>query len=323
METTALQVHRSLPRPGRVFEVAQDVACLELSIVNVLFVGRPQAGDRAWVLVDAGLTSSGPAIARAAAERFGYGARPSAIVLTHGHFDHRGALRELADLWDVPVYAHRLELPYLTGRSDYPPPDPTVGGGAVALLLSRAFPRRPIDISDRIRILPEDGSIPGMPGWRWIHTPGHTPGHIAFFRDADSVLIAGDAFVTTRQESLTAIMSRKQEVWRPPAYFTPDWDSAAESVRVLARLNPTVAATGHGIPMSGYRLRRELDDLARDFEEVMPSHGRYVDRPAIADEQGVIAIPPPVFDPLKPILVSLGVVAFLGMGLRRRRHQYA
>jgi MYXO-CTERM domain-containing protein len=53
----------------------------------------------------------------------------------------------------------------------------------------------------------------------------------------------------------------------------------------------------------------------------MPSHGRYVDRPAIADEQGVIAIPPPVFDPLKPILVGLGVVAFLGM--RRRRHQYA
>lgn len=320
METRALQVQRSLPRPGRVFEIAQDVACLELSLVNILLVGRPGAGDRAWVLVDAGLTTSGPAIAREAAERFGHGARPSAIVLTHGHFDHRGALRELADLWDVPVYAHRLELPYLTGRSDYPPPDPTVGGGAVAMLLSRAFPKRPIDISDRIQILPEDGSVPGMPGWRWIHTPGHTPGHVAFFRDADSVLIAGDAFVTTRQESLTAVMSRKQEVWRPPAYFTPDWESARESVRALARLNPTVAATGHGIPMSGYRLRRELDDLAANFDEVIPSHGRYVDQPALADEQGVIAVPPRPFDPLLPALVGLGVLAFLGTRFRRDRY---
>ena len=56
----------------------------------------------------------------------GAGAPPEAIVLTHGHFDHAGSALQLAEYWDVPIYAHRLEMPYLTGKADYPPPDPTI-----------------------------------------------------------------------------------------------------------------------------------------------------------------------------------------------------
>src|SRR5436190_22099396 len=67
-------------------------------------------------------------------------APPRAILLTHGHFDHVGSLGALLRRWpDTPVYAHRLELPYLTGHSSYPPPDPTVGGGFMALA-SPLFP---------------------------------------------------------------------------------------------------------------------------------------------------------------------------------------
>jgi glyoxylase-like metal-dependent hydrolase (beta-lactamase superfamily II) len=296
--------------------VARDVACLQLSIVNVYLVGTPEAGPGSWVLVDTGLPTSRHAILRAAAERFGPGVPPSAIVLTHGHFDHVGTVRELASGWDVPVYAHPLELPYLTGHSDYPPADPTVGGGAVATVASRLFPNDGIDLGWRVHALPEDGGVPGMPGWRWIHTPGHAPGHISLFRDADRALIVGDAFVTMRQESLIAAFTRRQEISRPPAYFTPDWGAARRSVQALARLEPTVAATGHGIPMAGPEMRRELEELARKFDVLMPSHGRYVGHPALADETGVVAVPPPVRDPL-PLFLAAAGAAVLGTALLR------
>jgi glyoxylase-like metal-dependent hydrolase (beta-lactamase superfamily II) len=303
---------------GSVLMVAPDVACLQLSLVNVYLVGAPRSRSRGWVLVDTGMPTSRRAIERTAEQLYGIDVPPSAIVLTHGHFDHVGTVRELASHWDVPVYAHTLELPYLTGRSDYPPPDPTVGGGALATVASRFFPESGINLSWRAHPLPEDGSVPGMPGWRWIHTPGHTPGHVSLFRDQDRVLIAGDAFVTMRQESLLCVLTRRQEVWRPPAYFTPDWSAARRSVQALARLEPSVAATGHGIPMSGPEMRAELHELAQKFDLfAVPPHGRYVGSPAVADETGVLAVPPPVRDPL-PWAAAAAGAALLGTALWRR-----
>src|SRR5690606_22230269 len=155
-------------------ELRADVARLRIAFVNLYFVGAPRSGAP-WALVDAGLSPGAAQILEVAADRFGRDASPAAIILTHGHFDHVGALGALCGVWDVPVYAHTLELPFLTGRSDYPPPDPTVGGGLMARL-SPLFPERGIDISDRVRALPPNGDVPGMPGWRWIHTPGHAPG---------------------------------------------------------------------------------------------------------------------------------------------------
>jgi len=144
----------------------------------------------------------------------------TAIILTHGHFDHTGSVNQLLRVWDVPVYAHRLELPYLTGRSDYPPPDPTVGGGLMSAL-SRFFPRKGRNLGAAVHALPADGTVPGLPQWRWVHTPGHSPGHISLLRDNDRTLIAGDAFVTAKQESLGAVMMQIQGVSGPPAFFTP------------------------------------------------------------------------------------------------------
>ena len=96
----------------------------------------------------------------------------------------------------------------------------SVGGGLCLPCRPWSFPRGPIDLGDRVKPLPEDGSVPGLPGWRWVFTPGHTPGHIALFRDSDRTLIAGDAFVTTRQESVAASISQRPELCGPPRYFT-------------------------------------------------------------------------------------------------------
>ncbi len=252
-------------------EVTSDLVRVRHLIANYYAQGTPEQ----WVLIDAGLPGAARGVRRLATERFA-GTPPRAIILTHGHFDHRGALSALLAHWDVPVYAHPAEMPYLTGGADYPRPDPTVGRGGMATL-SFLYPRRSIDLGARVRPLPDDGSVPEMPDWRWLHTPGHTEGHVSLFRESDGVLIAGDAFVTTRQEALSAVIRQRPEVHGPPAYFTPDWELARRSVEALARLQPRVAATGHGPVMRGAALDEGLKRLVADFDRIaIPDHGRYV-----------------------------------------------
>jgi glyoxylase-like metal-dependent hydrolase (beta-lactamase superfamily II) len=278
-------------RDDATHEVAPDLAYRRLAIVNVVFVGPPGAGDRGWVLVDAGLFGTQRLIVSAAAQRFGEGARPAAIVLTHGHFDHVGVLESLAEEWDVPVVAHQLERPYLDGSASYPPPDPSVGGGLVARL-SPLFPRAPVDVSSRLQLLPEDGTVPYMPGWRWLHTPGHSEGHVSFWRDADRSLIVGDAFVTTRQESAYAALTQEPEMHGPPMYFTNDWGKAKRSVERLAALDPEIVVPGHGRPMRGEGMRAALRELAARFDELaVPEHGRYVEEPARAEDGSAYRAP--------------------------------
>lgn len=308
--------------------VTPDLARLRIAFVNVYLAGDPRHAESAgWVLVDAGLAMGAAQILRVAAARFGNDVRPAAIVLTHGHFDHVGALAPLLAVWDVPVYAHTLELPFLTGRADYPPPDPTVGRGLMARL-SPLFPERGIDLGVRVRPLPADGTVPGMPGWRWIHTPGHSPGHVAFFRASDRVLIAGDALSTTRKESAFAVSTQSQELNGPPAYFTIDWPKASRSAALLADLQPALLAAGHGAPTRGPAVASGLSALARDFDHrARPRRGRYVDAPAVTDERGVISLPPP---PRSGgvrwgMLSGVAAAAFAGTWLFRRfgRHSRA
>jgi glyoxylase-like metal-dependent hydrolase (beta-lactamase superfamily II) len=281
-------VDRSAEAPsverGGVHEIAPDLAYERLLIVNVVYHGAPGAGGGRWVLIDTGIPGSTRAIEGAAADRFGEGARPAAIVMTHGHFDHVGALKRLAERWEVPVYAHPLELPYLDGRTSYPPPDPSVGGGLMSAL-SRYYPRGPVDVRPWLHALPEDGAVPGMPGWRWIHTPGHTPGHVSLWRESDRTMIVGDAFITTKQESAYAVATQRPELHGPPMYYTPDWPRARTSVERLAALEPELVVTGHGPAMRGAEMREALHTLAREFDRVaVPEHGRYVRESTRADE---------------------------------------
>jgi glyoxylase-like metal-dependent hydrolase (beta-lactamase superfamily II) len=303
-------------------QVAPGLSYLRDRIVNVAFIGSLDGRDDPWVLVDAGLPGATSRIVHAAEALFGLDSAPAAIVLTHGHFDHVGSLRDLVRRWDVPVYAHELEMPYLTGRSSYPPPDPAVGGGAMATM-SRFFPRKPIDLGHSVRPLPSDGMVPGVDGWRWIHTPGHAPGHVSLFRDYDRALVAGDAFVTTKQEALFAALTQRPEIHGPPAYYTIDWPAAQKSVEELAALDPYVAVTGHGVAMRGDRLQRDLRDLAANFRSRgIPKHGRYVRQPAITDRSGVVFVPPPVADVVGRTVAGVAAVAVAAFALSavRRRN---
>lgn len=254
--------------------IATGVVGLRILFVNVFAV----SGEAGWTLIDAGLNGSAPRITRWAKNHFG-DTPPNAIVLTHAHFDHVGALDVLIDTWDVPVYAHSEELPYLIGERAYPEPDPSVGGGMMARM-SSVYPRGPINLLGSVRPLPIDGSIPGMPGWRWIHTPGHTAGHVSLFRDLDRALIVGDAFCTTKQESFFAVATQRPELHGPPMYYTTDWAAARASVERLAALEPVFIAASHGQPMAGTETTMALQELALRFEEVaVPAKGKYVTNP--------------------------------------------
>jgi glyoxylase-like metal-dependent hydrolase (beta-lactamase superfamily II) len=273
--------------------VAPGVWRLKDIFVNVYIIQNREGTE--WVMVDAGLKSTAAKVRTLVADLFGKGSVPKAIVMTHAHFDHRGSLIELADEWGVPVYCHHQERPYLTSRASYPPPDPSVGGGVMALS-SFLYPKDPINAEQYLRELEvekmeddrEQGIIAELPDWKWIHTPGHTPGHISLFREKDGVLIAGDAVVTTMQESLLAVATQKKYVSGPPKYFTPDWGAATRSVRALAALEPNVIATGHGQSMYGDEARKELHKLTKEFWKWgIPASGRYVKEAATFNEDGM------------------------------------
>ncbi|MEX0773361.1 MAG: MBL fold metallo-hydrolase [Balneolales bacterium] len=255
-------------------DITWGIYGLRVLIVNLYIIHKP---DDTWVLVDTGLPYSAKRIKKWAEQKMGKGSRPESIILTHGHFDHVGAVEELIEEWDVPVYAHPLEIHFLTGQAKYPPPDPTVGGGLMSLL-SALYPHGPIDLGDSIQELPLDGTIPDLPTWNWIGTPGHSKGHISLFRKDGRTLIAGDAISTVKPESFVNVATQKPELHGPPAYFTPDWDMAQRSVEWLANLKPIVIAPGHGPPMVGADVSNTLDEFANKFEEVAkPGKGRYVE----------------------------------------------
>lgn len=257
---------------GLVQQVAEGVFSYTIQIVNIAMVRT----SNDFVLIDTGMPESEKKIFEIVEEIFGENAKPEAIILTHGHFDHVGSIEKLLTQWDVPVYAHPLEIPYLTGQKNYPDPDGTVEGGLVAKI-SPMFPNEGVHLGNHVKPLPDNGELPHLSEWKSIHTPGHSDGHISLFREKDRTLIAGDAFITVKQDSLAKVLVQEREVNGPPRYLTTDWQLAKKSVEKLAALHPRVAVTGHGLPMEGEELEQGLTKLVNEFDTIaVPDYGKFV-----------------------------------------------
>jgi glyoxylase-like metal-dependent hydrolase (beta-lactamase superfamily II) len=285
--------------------IAPGVVRVPTGIANAYLIGSPTR----WLLIDTGTPGNTANILRAVEQHFDDATPPVAIILTHGHFDHAGSAFALAEHWGVNVYVHPLETPFVNGSSAYPPPDPTVGGFMAQVI--RFVPNAKYDLRPHLREL-EPGEMPWLQGWEIIETPGHTAGHVSLFRPRDRVLLAGDAFTTVKQDNMIGMLSQRPQVWRPPTYYTSDWQSARDSVRKLAALRPLVLGAGHGRPMAGYAALEQLQQLAQDFP--IPEYGRYVQQPARSNRHGVTYVPPPVPDPVKRTAAIVSAGAAVGAG---------
>jgi glyoxylase-like metal-dependent hydrolase (beta-lactamase superfamily II) len=238
-------------------QIAPDVFCLGprgRTQTNVYFV---RAGA-SWALVDAGWEGDAARIEAAARSLLGTGAAPAAILLTHDHPDHAGAARVLAGTWHCPILLHPAEVAIANG--DFAAMERFAGplDRWVILPAMRALgERRRTAVIEReslaglVAELPPDGAIPGLDGWSWVHTPGHTPGHVSYVRAADRVALTGDALVTLLVNSPAGFLLGRRGLSAPPWYTTWDGAAAAASVASLAALGPTVVGGGHGHPLAG------------------------------------------------------------------------
>lgn len=143
------------------------------------------------------------------------------ILLTHGHSDHVGAINKILEATTVPVYAHRIEIPYMEG--------------------DLAYPRRKRASSSVTKQLvqplreDENGSLQPIGSLSPFLTPGHSPGHVVYYHREDRVLLAGDLFT-----------SKKGMLNRPMPMFTADMHEAVQSSAIVGRLKPLRLEVCHG-----------------------------------------------------------------------------
>lgn len=255
------------PKPG---EIATGVYCLSIGTgikqSNIYFV---QSGS-SWALIDAAWPNRSKLIKEAAESLFGVNAHPVTILLTHIHPDHSGSALELAQTWNVPVYVHPDEMPLASGKLILEYSNPLDRWLIVPLM--KLIPRRVLEsklseasLADVVHPIDPCAGVPGLPDWQCIPTPGHTPGHVAFFRKSDGVLITGDAILTVNLNSMWDLLLNRHRVSGPPYISTWNWQKAKKSVSLLAALEPRVLACGHGIVMIGPETASELRTFSDRF----------------------------------------------------------
>jgi glyoxylase-like metal-dependent hydrolase (beta-lactamase superfamily II) len=154
--------------------------------------------------------------------------RVTAHALTHAHPDHQGASHSVCTKLGIPLWCGADDA---DAMEDAGVMQQRMGTGADTFVQRRFFLGPPHPVARRLREGDE------VAGFTVLEVPGHTPGHVAFWRESDRTLIAGDVFFNV------------PNLRPPPAGFNDDTARNRESMRRLAALEPAVAVFGHGPPL--------------------------------------------------------------------------
>src|SRR3954469_3043850 len=194
------------------------------------------AGD---VLIDAGGKTDTGRIIKKLEEH-----EVTAHALTHAHPDHQGASHAVCERFGIPFLVPERDVEVAEKPElmlERQPPKP------LNRLMYKMFagPGHKVD-----QVLREGDEVAGF---TVLDTPGHSAGHVVFWRESDRVLIAGDVVNTMHPFTM------KRGVREPLDVFTPDPAENRRSIKRIAELEPELLLVGHGPPVHG---PRELHDLA-------------------------------------------------------------
>jgi len=231
-------------------EIAPGVHAIGMRYVNAFLI----AGEDGLTLVDSGLPKKKRTILSALARMGKQPADLKHVLITHHHIDHMGSLGDVMEATGARSYVHPLDSPIVRGDEPQPGPNPKSLLGIFAGPLIARFGPAPTTAAVDVEVADgEELAIAG--GIRAVHTPGHTPGHLAFLLARDGgVLFAGDAAANMVRLGL------------PIGMFTADRQQAKESIGKLAALEFEVACFGHGRVLKGaanLKFRRLAEKLAR------------------------------------------------------------
>jgi glyoxylase-like metal-dependent hydrolase (beta-lactamase superfamily II) len=198
------------------------------------------AGD---ILIDAGTRWAKRRIFRQLAGR-----TLSMVALTHCHPDHQGAVRAVCQRFGVPLAVHQADAAAMEGRQ------PMVPANWLVRLGERFWSGPPYPVS---RVL-QDGDVVGE--FRVVHAPGHTPGHVMYFREADRLVIAGDVLANIH------FFTCRPGLREPPPFFSADRRMNWKAIRKLADLRPSMVCFGHGPPLERTEVLLRVADRVESFQ---------------------------------------------------------